>query len=262
MKKRVIPLRHFLTFPALYHNFKDGRMVKMSKNPKTIIISFGGSIISHKPGEVNVEFLKKFRNLILNFLKQGYRFVLIPGGGKVCRLYNAAASEIVRITNEDKDWIGIHSIRLHAHFLRTIFRNVAYPVVFDNPEKNPKTKWRVLIASAWLPGHSSDHNAVSIAQKFGIKEIINAGAASFVFDKDPAKFKDAEHFEKISWQDYRKIVGSKWTPGMKAPFDPIASKLAQKLKIRVLVLRGTEIENLKKAVAGKPFQGTIISSEW
>ncbi|MDO8424686.1 MAG: UMP kinase [bacterium] len=228
---------------------------------QTIVISLGGSIISHKPGEVNVEFLKKFRSLILNYLKQGYRFVIIPGGGKVCRLYQAAASQIAKAKDEDKDWIGIHSIRLNAHLLRTIFRDVAYPVVFDNPKKNPKGKWKVLIASAWLPGHSSDHNAVSIAQKFGIKEIINAGNISFVFDKDPAKFENAKHFEKISWRDYRKIIGSKWIPGLSSPFDPIASKLAEKLKIRVFILEGTDIKNFEKAISGETFRGTIISSE-
>lgn len=228
---------------------------------QTIVISLGGSIISHKPGEVNVEFLKKFRSLILNFLKQGCRFVVIPGGGKVCRLYQTAASQIAQATNEDKDWIGIHSIRLNAHLLRTIFRDVAYPVVFDNPEKNPKGKWKVLIASAWRPGHSSDHNAVSIAQKFGIKEIINAGNISFVFDKDPAKFENTKRFEKISWKDYRKLISSKWTPGLSTPFDPIASRLAQKLKIRVFVLEGTDVNNFEKAISGETFRGTIIGPE-
>ena len=36
-----------------------------------------------------------------------------------------------RVTDEDKDWIGIHATRLNAHLLRTIFRDVADPVVID-----------------------------------------------------------------------------------------------------------------------------------
>lgn len=231
----------------------------MPKIKKTVIISLGGSIISHEVGKINVEFLKKFRKLILKFLKNGFKFIIIPGGGKVCRLYQSAAAQINQVTNEDKDWIGIHSIRLHAHFLRTIFRGVAYPVVFDNPEKNLPKIWKLLIGSAWRPGSSSDYDAVLMAKKIGAKEIINAGSATFVFDKDPGKFKNAKFFREISWPSYRKIVGSKWTPGMKSPFDPIASRLAQKLKIRVLILKGAELSELEHALTGKKFQGTIIA---
>ena len=31
--------------------------------------------------------------------------------------------------------------------------------------------------------------------------------------------------------DFRKIVGDKWHPGLNAPFDPVASKMAEKLKM-------------------------------
>ncbi|MDO8663623.1 MAG: UMP kinase, partial [Candidatus Wildermuthbacteria bacterium] len=153
----------------------------------------------------------------------------------------------------------IHSTRLNAHLLITIFRNAAYPVVLDDPHKPIKNHWRLLIASGWRPGCSTDTDSTLMARRFKIKEIINAGNISFVFDKDPAKNADAKLFKQISWRDYRKIIGSRWTPGMSTPFDPIASKLAQKLKIRVLILKGTEIKNLEKAISGENFDGTIIS---
>lgn len=231
----------------------------MPKIQKTIIISLGGSIISHEAGKVNVEFLKNFRKLILKFLKKGFKFIIIPGGGKVCRLYQTAASQITKVTNEDKDWIGIHSTRLNAHLLRTIFRREAYPVVLDDPRKPVKNPWKLLIGAGWKPGWSSDYDAVLLAQRFKIEEIVNAGNIPFVFDKDPAKNKEVKFFKEISWRDYRKIIGSKWTPGLSTPFDPIASKLAQKLKIRVLILKGTELSELEKAINGKGFQGTIIT---
>ena len=62
----------------------------------------------------------------------------------------------------------------------------------------------------------------------------------------------------ISWKEFRKIVGSKWDPGMNTPFDPVASALAEKLKLRVVVMNGKNLPNLKNFLIGKQFKGTVI----
>ncbi len=231
------------------------------ENSKTIIVSLGGSIICPSPGKINFLFLKKFRNLILRFIKKGCRFVIIPGGGKVCRLYQKAATKIAKVSFEDQDWIGIHATRLNAHLLRAIFRKEACPVVLDNPFKEVGKEFLrkpIIIASGWRPGCSTDFDSVLLAKRFKIKEIINAGDVPFVYDKDPDKYKNAKFLKKISWQDYRKIVGSRWSPGLSAPFDPIAAKEAQKLKIRTIIILGTEIKNFEKVLLGEKFRGTVI----
>ncbi|PIP24789.1 MAG: UMP kinase [Candidatus Nealsonbacteria bacterium CG23_combo_of_CG06-09_8_20_14_all_36_12] len=225
---------------------------------KTIVISLGGSIISPQFGKININFLKKFRKLILKFLKKGFKFIIIVGGGKTCRLYQSAASKIIKLPNDDRDWLGIHTARLNSHLLRTIFRKAAYPVILDDPEKPVKNNWELLIASGWQPGWSTDYIAVLLAKRFKIKELINAGDVPFVYDKDPDKYKNAKPFKKISWSGFRKIVGSRWSPGLSAPFDPIAAKLAERLKIRVFILKGTELKNFEKVISGKNFKGTII----
>lgn len=51
-------------------------------NSKTIVISLGGSIISPEFGKIDINFLKKFRKLILKFLKKRFKFIIIVGGGK------------------------------------------------------------------------------------------------------------------------------------------------------------------------------------
>lgn len=230
----------------------------MSKSSKTIVISLGGSIVVPKAGEVNFIFLKAFRKLILEFIKKGFKFIIIVGGGKTCRLYQTAASEVSKVSDGDKDWLGIHTTRLNAHLLRTIFRDAAYPVILDDPRKPVKNNWKLLIASGWRPGNSTDYIATLLAKRFKIKEIINAGDVPFAYDKDPRIHKNARAFKEISWENFRKIVGSRWTPGLSAPFDPVASKLSQKLKIRVFIIKGTEIENFRNLLLRKGFRGTLI----
>ena len=223
------------------------------KNPKTIIISLGGSIISPSPGKVNVRFLKKFRKLILKYLKTGCRFIIVAGGGKVCRIYQKAAAKITKVPSDDMDWLGIHATRLNAHLLRTIFRKEVCPVVLDNPFKEVKKEFLkkpIIIASGWRPGCSTDYDSVLLAKRFKVKEIINAGNIPFAYNKDPLKYKNTKPIKKISWKNYRKLIGSKWIPGLSTPFDPIAAKSAQKLKIRALIIKGTEIKNFEKVLLG------------
>jgi len=229
------------------------------ENSKTIIVALGGSVIIPSPGKINVRFLKKFRKLILKFVKRGCHFIIVTGGGKVCRTYQKAAAKIIKeLPEEDIDWLGIHATRINAHLLRTIFRGKAYPVVLDNPKKLIKGNWPILIAAGWRPGWSTDYISVLLAKRFKITEIIDAGNIPFVYNKDFLKYKNAVAIKKISWKNYRKLVGSKWTPGLSAPIDPIAAKEAQKLKIRAIIIRGTDLKNFESLLSGKKFRGTII----
>ena len=228
------------------------------KNSKIIIIGLGGSIISPQPGKININFLKKFKKLILKYLKKNFRFIVITGGGKTCRLYQKAAVEIGKMSYEDMDWLGIHATRLNAHLLRTIFRKEAYPVILDEPYKLIKNNWKLLVAAGWRPGWSTDYIAVLLAKRFKIKEVINASNIPFVYSRDPSKYKKTKIIKKISWQDYRKLLSPRWTPGFHAPIDPIAAKLSQKLKIRALIIKGTDIRNFERVLTGKKFKGTII----
>jgi uridylate kinase len=227
-------------------------------HPKTILIALGGSIICPQPGKINTVFLKKFKKTILKLIKKGYRFIIVAGGGKICRLYQRAATKIVKLSFEDADWLGIHTTRLNAHLLRTIFRESAYPVVLGEPKKPVKNNWRLLIAAGWKPGWSTDYIAVLLAKRFKVKKIIDAGNIPFVYNKDLLKYKNASPIKKISWKNYQKLIGTKWIPGLAAPIDPIAAKLARKLKIPALIIKGTELKNLEKVILGQKFKGTII----
>ena len=55
-----------------------------------------------------------------------------------------------------------------------------------------------------------------------------------------------------------KIVGSKWSPELNLPFDPIATKLAKKLGLTVIVTNGNNFENINNIITGDKFIGTII----
>jgi len=222
-----------------------------------VVISIGGSIVVPKTG-IDVEYLKKFRATINELIKQKRRFVIVVGGGHTARAYQQAASSIVKLNPEDVDWIGIHSTRLNGHLLRALFRDVALHRVVKDPTKPVRWTEPVLIAAGWKPGWSTDYVAVRLAHKFKAQQIINLTNIDAVYDKDPSRFDDAEPYDVLSWSDFRKLVGDKWSPGMNAPFDPIASKLAQKWGMEVTIAAGKDLKNLKNILTGKKFKGTRI----
>lgn len=232
-----------------------------SDSRDTIVIALGGSIIASR--SIQARFLKRFRKFILKFLKEDKKFVIVAGGGKVARDYQNASTKIAELSNEDKDWLGIHATRINAHLLRVIFFDVAHPVVLDSPLKKIKNeeKYNLFIASGWRPGWSTDYVAVMLASRFQTKRLIVATKIPYVYDEDIEKNKRAKPLKKISWKDYRKMVGDVWTPGLKLPVDPIAAKLAQSLKIEAIVARGTDLENMENILRGKKYRGTLINKE-
>lgn len=248
------------THPKPYPlNPRRGRGSPKAAKPSYIIIALGGSVIA--PNGINIPYLKRFRTFIVSRLARGERFIIVTGGGAIARHYQNAISKIIRISREDKDWIGIHSTRLNAHLLRTVFVKESYPVVLDDPSKplSKNAKKNLIIASGWRPGWSTDYIAVLLAKRFGVKRIIVAGHPDFVYTKDHTRHKDAKPIREISWRQYQNLISKKWTPGMKVPVDPVATRLAKKTKIEAVVIRGTNFKNFKNVINGKPFTGTLIN---
>jgi uridylate kinase len=220
---------------------------------EVIVISLGGSVIV--PDKVDTKFLKKFRELIKSYLRK-YKFILITGGGKTARKYINAGSSVRELSNEDKDWLGIHSTRLNAHLVRTIFEDVAKPAIVKDPSKKVKFE-KVLVGAGWKPGFSTDYDAVLLAKNLGAKTVINITNIDWLYDKDPHKYLTAKKIKRTNWKEFKKLVGDKWIPGMNAPFDPVATKLAAKSGLR-LVLLGKSISNLRKYLDGKKFKGSVV----
>lgn len=226
---------------------------------KPVVLSLGGSLIIPKSG-FDIKFLKGFKKMIVEEIKKGRRFIIVCGGGATARNYQSAVKSVSELVSEDVDWIGIHTTRLNAHFMRTIFRQWANPIVIKNPTKKIKWDEAILIGAGWKPGCSTDYDAVLIAKTYGAKEIINLSNIEYVYDSDPKENPKAKKLTKILWKDFRKIVGDKWIPGANLPFDPIASKEAEKQKMKVIVMSGANIIEVKKAIEGKKFKGTVIGS--
>ena len=227
-------------------------------NEEKIVISLGGSLIV--PEEIDVEFLKNFKALIVSQIDKGRKFVIITGGGKTCRRYQNAAKEISNSSALDLDWIGIYATRLNAALVKSIFgSNTTDDLSYGNLKRQLRTH-PVLVLGGTAPGGSSDRAMVALAREVGARKVFNLSNITYVYDKDPRKHKDAQPFKQLTWGEYTVIIGGKRVPGGNYPFDPAAARLAERQSMEVVIMDGRRLAEVKKALTGKPFIGTIIKA--
>ena len=235
-----------------------------SNKKEKIVISLGGSLVVPSQG-IDVDFLSKFNAFIRNSIKENpdLQYFIVVGGGTIARQYRDAGREVVghELTPDDLDWLGIHATRLNAQLIRTIFREIAHPYVLKHYEIIRKVEENVVVASGWKPGWSTDFCATLVCEDYGVKTIINMSNIEAAYDKDPRKFPDAKVVKKATWSEFRKIVGDEWTPGMNAPFDPVAARHSEELGLKAVILKGTNFENLQNYLDGKDFVGTIVEGD-
>src|SRR3989344_4439048 len=227
----------------------------MQETRERIIVSVGGSLIV--PDQIDTDFLSRFKTLILEKAGAGFSFVIIAGGGKVCRRYQEAANAVTPLSQEDLDWLGIHVTRLNGQLLRNVFAKYAHPQVVRDPTIPIDTDKPILIAAGWQPGCSTDYDAVLMAKNLGAKRLVNLSNIDYVYDSDPRTNPDAKKFEHLPWSDFRRLIPPEWDPGLSSPFDPIAAKEAETLGLEVAIINGAHLEQFSNYLSGLPFAGTI-----
>jgi uridylate kinase len=217
-----------------------------------VVISLGGSLIAQD--SIGLKFLSGFKNLVLKHKNK--KFIIVCGGGKPARLYQDAARTVSGARDRDLDMIGILATRLNGELLRGIFGKDAHPKVLYYPKDVRKTKQRIIIGAGSRPGSTTDLMAVQFAAANKAKMVTNLTNTEYVYDRHP-KLKGAKPIKKISWCEFNAKFHNDRKPGMHFPFDPVASKMAERLKIKVMIA-GPNVPNFEKILSGKPFKGTLI----
>jgi len=221
-----------------------------------IVISLGGSLIV--PDAVDADFLKGFKGLILEEIKKGSKFVIITGGGRINQRYNEAAKILSTPSDEDLDWIGIAALKLNAELVRVAFGEHAEGKVVEDLSSSFPFERPIVVGSAHEPGRSSDWDAALAARTVGAKKIVNLSNIDYVYDSDPKQNPNAKKIEKISWAEYRRLIPGEWTSRLHSPFDPVASALAEKEGMEIVIMNGKPIDNFANYLKGQTFRGTII----
>ncbi len=225
----------------------------------TTVISLGGSIVA--PDKPDIPFLRDFLALSAGWLEEepARRLILVVGGGGPAREWQRAYREVsLRADPEAQDWVGIMATRLNAQLVKALFGELCPREVVIDPTAVDVFPGRVLVAAGWKPGFSTDYDSVLLAERFGADTIVNLSNIAKVYTADPKRDPSARPIDAIGWTEFRTLVGDEWVPGKNAPFDPVASRRAQELGLRVICAAGRDLPNLKAILEGRPFEGTVI----
>lgn len=222
---------------------------------KTIVINLGGSVIV--PDEINIKLLIRWKEFVQRYAKK-YTFVIVVGGGKLARKYQASARAVRTITAKESDWLGIYATRVNAKLVQTVFGKLAAPEIVDSEAKLGALTAPVTIASGWEPGASTDLISARIAHHYETGEVIMAGKPAYVFSKNPDQFVDARPFASLTWAEYWKLIPHKWAPGVSVPIDPVCVKFSKAHKLAAIVVDGRNINNMEYLLEGEEFEGTIV----
>ena len=175
----------------------------------------------------------------------------------MARNYQKALLEF-GVKETDRDWIGINVSRLNAEVVKHVFLKQSYPKIITDPTRKIKTAKNIIVGAGWKPGWSTDYVSVLMAKTYKISTVINLTNVDYVYDKNPKEFQDAKPLKTVGWESFCQIVGDKWSPGLSMPFDPRASKLAGKLKLKVVIINGKKLNQLENFLNKKDFIGTTI----
>ena len=224
---------------------------------KVIVLSLGGSQII--PKDVNVKYLKKFKDIIKKHTKK-YKFVIVCGGGSIARKYIQGLKK-VGINERFQSYAGIGATRMNARFMNYFF-NIDPKHGIPHTHKTLKkyvNSQKITFCGAleYKPNQTSDSTAADIARIFKA-DFINITNIKGLYTSNPLTNKKAKFISKIGWKEFDKMANkSKFKPGQHFVLDQTASKIILKHKITTYIT-GKNLKELDSLLSKKSFNGTTI----
>ena len=230
----------------------------------SIVIALGGSLLSDEDSDKIESWKINFVNLISSIINLGMNVLIVVGGGKLARRNISKAKENGMNDKYELDIIGIDATRENAKEIINLFSNI------QNLNKTvPKSiedgsisfqNYDLTIMGGTVPGHTTDAVAIKMAKELNSKLVVIATNVSHVYTSDPRVDANASPIEKISLNELGILsgVGKPIQPGSSFAVDPVGVGIAIKNNLPLVILNGHDVDNLRKAIYGERFKGTMV----
>lgn len=224
---------------------------------KTLVISLGGSILIKTTQENRIAAYLP----VLKEIAARHRLFVVVGGGGGARTYIDVARSL-GLDEGTSDEIGILVTRLNATLLLGALREAAYPVVAmsHNEAKKFGESGKIVVMGGITPGQTTDAVAAVLAERVQADLFINVTSVDGIFADDPEVDPEAKHYSRLTPAALVKIVSEKGlTAGSHTPLDITAARVVERSHIPLVVLKGTDPENLSRAILDGKCTCTIVS---
>lgn len=223
------------------------------------VVSIGGSLLFQESGP-DLEAIQRIASVINNLALEGYKFALVIGGGKPCRIYVEAGRKM-NASEFSLDQLGILITRANASLFIQSLSNAHSEVITDFGNVLPLIeKGKIPVLGGMHPGFTTDAVAVLLAEKLR-GTFINLSNVDGVYSSDPASHKKAKLFRELSYERLLETVATlEVEAGQHGVLDVPAAIVLKRSRIPALFINGNNLENFESAVKGQPFNGTIVQS--
>ncbi|MEK6958811.1 MAG: UMP kinase [archaeon] len=226
---------------------------------KTFVLSVGGSVFFNE--KFRAPEIAKFCDTINELKREGCQFVLVIGGGRVARVYQAGAKAL-GANNFDLDEVGIAICKANALMFTHTIENV-WKEILDDPKKaeNVMLLGKTPVFGGTTPGQTTDSVAAIIAEMLNA-DFINLSNVDGIYSADPAKEPGARMYKELSHTKMLSLLKAQASkPGAHVFVDPHAANILYRSKIRSHFISGTDIDNFKSVVRGNlDYKGTIVQT--
>ncbi len=228
---------------------------KMASNP--VVISLGGSMM-FSDGEYDQEFIKNFAALALSLSKQA-PIAIVVGGGSLAKKY----CERERAGGKGEFFADRAAIKATVENARVLAKaigaNASVADSFDSAQAAVE-KGMIPVGHGILEGITTDTVSVLLAERIGAKTVVNVSRVEAVYDSDPEKNPKAKRFDSMAHKELVALASASDARNARTnfPFDSIAAKIAARSNITIYFVDGRKLEEVEKAVLGKPHKGTAV----
>lgn len=221
-----------------------------------ISISLGGSLLTRQG---NADAYRAYATVLRRLKEDGHQLVVVCGGGRLARDFISIGRKL-DANHHLQDRLGILATHVNALLLIAALGEDADTRLHRRGgEIRKHLSDRILVGGGHLPGSSTDYRAVLFAEAMGADLIVNATDYGGVFDRDPSKHPDAKQFNSLSFGQLEEIIRKRFkqSPGDYGLFDLKAVRRASRCQIPLIIIDGTDPEEIVRAVEGS-HSGTEI----
>lgn len=224
-----------------------------------IALKVGGSVFCPTESP-DMEFVGKLAELLLD-LSEEHSIAVIVGGGRLARKMMEDARDKGEHAKDELHRIGIEAANRNASVLIKALGEKAFPEVPKDEEGVRKAleMGKIVAVGGFRPNQTTDAVTLQSAEAMGADLVIIGTDVKGVYNKDPKKHKDARFISYISASELLELVDTESVePGTKTIIDPVAVRIMERAGMRTAVVDIRDLENLRKAVLGDEFEGTMV----
>lgn len=223
---------------------------------ETVVISIGGSILI--PGRDDADYIGRLASM-LDRTSEEVGVAIVCGGGKIARYYTTTGRALGG-SEYDLDVMGIGATRLNARLLAiALGGKSSQDIPSDTKTAADRAKEvPIVVMGGTEPGHTTDAVAAMLARDMGASRLVNATSVDAVYSEDPRENLDAERYTDLTIGELGNLVYKDHCAGKSSVFDPLGVEIAEREGIDIQIVDGRNLEELEKAVLGRPFSGTYV----